>query len=201
MKVTFDLADEKTITNDTVKLAVLIQGAVAEQSRDKLEAAADAITKELVNKDWSFSNFTYSPDGFTFSVTASTRIPAQENDRLAERAAALGKRGQITMTLTDADPSIPLHQKRAAESDLRIALIEKAKAEAEKLGGTVESIAFSRASSQALRGVMAASTYSLSNDASGGGLEGVSLGHSEKMAMNAGITVIIGEKARAQLNG
>jgi hypothetical protein len=200
MKITFDLTDEKTITNDTVKLAVLVTGAVAEQSRDVLETAADAITKQLVNKDWSFSNFTYSTDGFTFSVTASTRIPAQENDRLAERAAQLGTRGKITITLTDADPSIPLHQKREAESNLRVSLIEKAKTEAEKLGGKVDAIAFSRANSQALRGAMMASSYSLSNDATGGGLEGVSLGHSEKMALTASIAVIVGGE-KVPLNG
>jgi hypothetical protein len=133
-------------------------------------------------------------------VTATTRIPANENDRLAERAAQLGMRGKITIQLVEADPSIPLHQKREAESNLRVTLIEKAKAEAVKLGGTVEAIAFGRANSQAMRGAMMASTYALestTNDAMGGG---VSLGHSEKMAMNATITMVIsGDKA--QLNG
>lgn len=200
MKITFDLSDEKTITNDTVKISTLVQGAVADQSRDLLEAAADKITKELVNKDWSFSNFTYSGDGFTFNVTATTRIPASENDRMAERAQTLGLRGKITIQLIEADPSIPLHQKRDAESNLRVSLIEKATAEATKLGGKVDAIAFSRASSQAMRGAMMASTYSLSNDA-GGGLEGVSLGHSEKLAINATVTVIVGEDAKSLLNG
>lgn len=200
MKITFDLTDEKTITNDTVRLTTMITGAVAEQSRDKLEAAADEITKQLVNKDWSFSNFTYSPDGFTFSVTANTRIPAVENDRMAERAAALGARGKITIQLIEADPSIPLHQKRDAESNLRVALIDKATAEAEKLGGVVETIAFSRAQSQALRGIMASSSYS--NEAFGGAAaDNVSLGHSEKIAMTASIIVITGPKAVQQLNG
>lgn len=202
MKITFDLTDEKTITNDTVRLTTLITGAVAEQSRDKLEAAADEITKQLVNKDWSFSNFTYSPDGFTFNVTANTRIPAMENDRMAERAEALGLRGKITIKLVEADPSIPLHQKREAESNLRVALIEKAKEEAKKLGGVVDTISFSRAQSHALRGIMASSSYS--NEAMGGGADAVSLGHSEKIAMTASIIVItgsLGEKAAQQLNG
>lgn len=109
-------------------------------------------------------------------------------------------RGKITIVLVDADPAIPLHQKRDAESNLRVALIEKAKAEAEKLGGNVDAISFSRASSQAMRGAMMASTYSTSNDAMGGGLEGVSMGHSEKMAMNASVVVIVGA-AKSQLNG
>lgn len=199
MKITFDLTDEKTITNDTVRLTTVITGAVADQSRDVLEAAADAITKELVNKDWSFSNFTYSPDGFTFSVTATTRIPAVENDRMAERAVALGARGKITIQLIEADPSIPLHQKRDAESNLRIALIDKATAEATKLGGVVETIAFSRAQSQALRGMMASSSYS--NEAFGGGADAVSLGHSEKIAMTASIIVITGKKDAELLKG
>ena len=205
MKLTFNLADEKTLTNDTVKITALIMGAINKLDRIALEQKAKELSKKLFDKDWAFSNFNYSNDGFSFSVQATVRVDAAENDRLAMRAAEISTKGDLTIDVIDADVNIPLHRRREAESDLRVSLIDKANAEASKLGGTVDEITFSDARSQALSNAysVAASYMETAGGARGAkgpaGPSGESLGHSEKLTMGCVVKVTTGEKR--QLNG
>lgn len=192
MKIKFELTDEVTITNNTVKLTTHISGIIGDKDRPALEAAALELTKKLFDAKWAFSNFTFMPDGFTFNVTASTRIDSKLNDQLEARAEAISERGKLTMTIVDIDDSIPLHQKRDAESDLRIALIDKAAKEAAKLGGRVDEVSFSSARSQSISNsmrAMTASSYSLESTSKGISSDGVSLGHSEKILMSANLVI------------
>jgi hypothetical protein len=204
MKIRFDLTDEVTITNTTVKLTAWVNGVINGQDRPTLEASALELVKKLFpDAKWAFSNFTFQPDGFTFRVQASTRIDATENDQLDKRAAAISDTGKLTLQISNLDASIPLFQKREAESNLRVSLIEKAKLEATKLGGEVKSITFGEVGSQAYANngrAMIASYAMESAVAKGGGADGVSLGHSEKILLSATLVVRTGEQ-KSQLNG
>lgn len=201
MKIKFDLTDEVTITNTTVKITVWIHGVINGQDRPALEAASLEMAQKLFpDAQWAFSNFTFQPDGFTFRVQASTRIDATENDQLEQKAARLSEQGKLTLTIYSMDVSIPLFQKREAESDLRVALIEKAKAEAAKLGGELSAITFGEVGSQSFanngRAMMASASYMESAK----GADSVSLGHSEKIYLNASIVIRTGG-SKGQLNG
>lgn len=202
MKIKFDLTDEVTITNTTVKITAWVNGVINGQDRPALEAASlEMVQKLFPDAKWAFSNFTFQPDGFTFRVQASTRIDATENDQLEQKAAKLSEQGKLTLSIYNLDASIPLFQKREAESNLRVALIEKAKAEAEKLGGELSAITFGEAGSQSFanngRAMMASASYSLE---SAKGADSVSLGHSEKIYLNASIVIRTGG-SKGQLNG
>lgn len=192
MKIKFEMTDEVTITNTTVKISAWIQGVINGQDRPALEAQALELARKLFpDVKWAFSNFTYQPDGFTWRVQASTRIDATLNDQLEVRADQLSESGKVTLTIHHIDASIPLHQKREAESDLRVALIEKAKAEASKLGGNLTEIVFGDIETQRLSNAagMRAASASYMLEAKGAGADGVSLGHSEKIYLSATLTV------------
>jgi hypothetical protein len=196
MKIKFDLTDEVTITNNTVKVTVAITGVINGQDRPALESSA----LELANKffpgaSWAFSNFSFQPDGFTFRVQASTRVDASLNDQLEQKATDLNERGILTLQICDTDTSIPLFQKRDAESDLRLAIIEKAKAEASKLGGSISSIEFKEPGSHRDVYSNGARMASYSLESAGG----PGLGQSEKIYLSAKIEVDTDD--RSQLNG
>lgn len=189
MKIKFEMTDEVTITNTTVKITAWIQGVVNGQERALLEAQALELAKKLFpDAKWAFSNFTYQPDGFTWRVQASTRIDATQNDQLDVRADEVSEAGKLTIQFHAPDASIPLHQKREAESNLRVELINKAKAEAEKLGGTISKVVFGDVETRQLNNAMRASSASYRLEAAGGA-DSVSLGHSEKIYLAATITV------------
>lgn len=185
MKIKFSLTDETTITNTTVKITTWLNGVVANQSRDALEAKCLETAKKLFPEaKWAFSDFTYNPDGLTFRVQASTRIDSTQNDQLAEKAKTASTNGDINIAIQNIDPSIPLYEKRAAESDLRLKMLTKAKEEAGKLGGEVSEIAFEEPNPVNFR----AATYaaSMAFDSAGGA---PALGHSEKINLSATVTV------------
>lgn len=190
MKIKFEMTDEVTITNTTVKITAWIQGVVNGQERPLLEAQALELAKKLFpDAKWAFSNFTYQPDGFTWRVQASTRIDATQNDQLDVRADEVSEAGKLTIQFQSPDASIPLHQKREAESNLRVELISKAKAEAEKLGGTISKVVFGDVETRQLNNAMRAASASYRLEAAGGGADSASLGHSEKIYLAATITV------------
>lgn len=204
MKIKFNLTDEVTITNTTVKVTAWVNGVINGQERPALEAASLELVKKLFPEaKWAFSNFTFQPDGFTFRVQASTRIDATQNDQLEKKAAELSESGKLTLQIYNIDASIPLFQKREAESNLRVALIEKAKAEATKLAGVLTKVEFGEVGSQSFsnngRAMIASASYALESTAKGGGADGVSLGHSEKIYLEASLTVDTATKG--QLNG
>jgi hypothetical protein len=194
MEINFTLTDEKTITNTTVKISGWITGVVNGQDRATLETKSQELANKLFpDVSWAFSNFSY-PDGFTFRVQVATRIDSAQNDQLDARAEEISDKGSLTIAIYDIDASIPLYARREAESDLRIQLIEKIKAEAAKLGGTAETITFSQASSHHVaNATYAAASFSNSaprgvvGDAGPGGPAG--LGHSEKISLSATVKV------------
>lgn len=198
MKIKFELTDEKTIINQTVKISAQISGVINDQDRGQLEQRAQEVAEKLIpGASWAFSNFQFLPDGFTFRISATTRIDSSQNDQLEQKAKAVSN-SKLTVALHNPDVSIPLFQRRAAESEIRIALIDKAKAEAEKLGGKLTRIEFTESNAHAItsNSYRAAST---SFEDAAGGAKG--LGHSEKIQMSANLTITVDEDKRVPLNG
>lgn len=203
MKVTFSLGEEKTVTNETVKVILSINGIVADQTKENIDKSIlDKVLEFLPDKkseDWAFSGFSfYDNRGFRmFAVQASTRIPASENDNLSERARDLSN-DSISVEIANIDLSIPQYRYREAESELRQAILKRAKEEAEKLskayGGSgpkfkVSSVEFEAPITAQPKGMRAApgSAFFESTYSNAGGGEGI--GHSEKTTLNAVVTV------------
>lgn len=191
MKITFELNDEITVTNTTVKITASLRGTILGQDRPKLEARALEAAKRLFpDARWAFSNFNFSSDGLTFSVTATTRVDASENDRLDERVKAASTE-DMKIQIQNIDPSIPDFEIRKSESDLRLRMISLAKEEATKLGGKVSKTKFHAYNMAGMSNAKSA-TYArgFALEAAGAPGDGIpTLGHSEKISLTASISV------------
>ena len=193
MIIRFDVTEETTITNTTVKITAWITGVIGGQDRETLEGKSLELARKLFpDAKWAFSNWTYQPDGFTFRVQATCRIDSSQNDQLDVKTAEISEKGALTIQISNIDASIPLFETRKAESDLRVALIARATEEATKLGGVLSRVVFNNAFSQSLsnssskNATYAAAAFNL--EAAGGAPQ---LGHSEKILLSAEITVSV----------
>lgn len=197
MKVSFTLNDEKTVTNTTVKIIVAISGTINGESRKDIEARCDEIAKKIFpDVKWAFSNFKYNGDGLTFTVSASTRIDATQNDQLASKCAEASN-DSTRIAIQTIDASIPTHDIRTAESDIRINLIKLADEEAKRLGGKVQKVLFNPSytdnySNSRGGGRMMLETAGASYAADNSGSQ---LGHSEKIVISAEVSVKIDKRA------
>lgn len=127
MRYQFTIEDEKTVTNDTVKVMVQVTGPVENDSRDQLEKRARSALKQyLPEADWVFGGFQFSQSaGYPlFVVPASCRIKANLNDDLINRANRFECEEGVRLQVTNLDQSIPMHLIRNAEKDLRFNLLE-----------------------------------------------------------------------------
>ncbi len=191
MKLTFDMMDEKTVTNDTIKVTATIDGLVQGDTKEVIEESIQAAMKELLpDADWAFSNFTFYRRNFPmYSVKASARVLASHDDGLVDRAEKLTT-DKLAIAIENIDHSIPAHRFKEAESELRETLLLRATAEAKKLSEIygqsleVDSIRFGAPTvSQPIR--MASASYLESSvSAKGGGL-----GHSEKTVLSAKVVL------------
>jgi hypothetical protein len=194
MKVRFSLTDETTITNTTVKVTAWITGVVNGETREQIEARALATWKTLFpDVKQSFSNFTYQPDGLTFRVQVATRIDASENDQLDQRAITASN-DTVRITNLQIDPSIPVHDLRKGESDLRVRMLSLAQDEAKKIGGVVSKVNFNPHSGSSIASQkMFNATYAM--EAAGGAAP--ALGHSEKLSLTADVVVKVSDTSFA----
>lgn len=88
MRYTFTLQDEKTLTNETVKVFIKVTGP-ADAERSDLEARArERLEKLLPDADWVFTGLEINrAAGYPlFTTTASARIPVGQNDNLHQKA-------------------------------------------------------------------------------------------------------------------
>lgn len=186
MKIKFDLTDEKTVTNTTVKVNTTVRGTINGETREQIEARClTAVKKVFPDNQWAFSNFNWNADGLTFSVAASTRIDAIKNSGLNDLAKAASDQN-TKVGIQSIDASIPQHDIRRAESALRENIIMIAQKEAEYLSGKVVKVDFSEAPMNSMRSSATMKAASYLEDA---GVGSASLGHSEKVTMTATITV------------
>jgi hypothetical protein len=166
LKITFNLTDETTVTNDTVKLTLYLTGVAGGIARADIDKTCRAAVEKLgltlyEGATWAFSGFHYDNNGLTFGITATTRISADQNDQIEQKAESLST-PTVRIDVQNIDPSIPAWKLREAETKLRQRLIELANKEAESLGGTLSTINFGAANTYAAqRGGNA--TYATSN--------------------------------------
>lgn len=195
MKVRFSITDETTITNTTVKVTAWITGVVNGETREQIEARALATWKTLFpDVKQSFSNFTYQPDGLTFRVQVATRIDASENDQLDQRAVAASN-DTVKITNLQIDPSIPVHDLRKGESDLRVRMLSLAQDEAKKVGGVVLKVNFNPDYSGTRTASHKAFNATYAMEAAGGAAP--ALGHSEKLTLTAEVVVKVSDTSFA----
>ena len=195
MKVRFSLTDETTILNSTVKVTAWITGVVNGETREQIEARALATWKTMFpDVKQAFSNFTYQPDGLTFRVQVATRIDASENDQLDQRAAEASN-DTVKITGLNIDPSIPAHDLRKGESDLRVRMLSLAQDEAKKIGGVVSRVDFNPdlSGNRIASNKMFNATYAM--EAAGGAAP--VLGHSEKLSLTADVVVKVSDTSFA----
>lgn len=189
MKVTFTITDETVVVSNTVKVTVNVSGQVGDDNRAGHEGRAKAITEQFISDaDWAYSNFQYGANGLTFSVNGTCRIPAQDNQDLYAKAQEVSDR-QTTLTVHHIDPSVPARELQEGESRLRKRMLERAKDSAKELGAfKVREIDFTEARSGGAKS-MTFSTANYSVDSA----ESAGLGHSEKIALSADVTVEDGD--------
>lgn len=192
MKISFNLSDDTTVTNDTVKLTLHVSGTVGDRTRADIDKAVrEAVAKLGVQpeKDWAYSGFHYNEGGLTFGITATGRIPAQQDEQLAQKAQNVSD-NSVKIAVMGSDPSIPQHKVRDAESKLRLRLIELARAEAEALSATVSQIEFGAAASfNIAKHYSGNATYAMAMDSVGAPGGGGEIGHTEKVSLSAKVTV------------
>ena len=187
MKIVFDIKDDATITNNTIKVIANVTGVVGDDNKEAVDQRIAAVASALFpNAEWAFSN--YAEQGFTFYAQATTRVDAMENERLDERAESASTK-TTEITIAQIDQSIPQRQMRSEESDLRVRMIGLAKAEAEKLGGTVNEIVFEdvRRMGMSQNSNRAFAATAMLESAVG---EPKGIGHSEKISLGAKVTVV-----------
>lgn len=192
MKIIFGIKEEATVVNNTIKVNCAIGGVIGGDTKEQIDARVLISVKRLFPEaEWSFANYQELTDGFTFRVNASARVEASENERLDERTEEAGDK-VTTIMITDIDNSIPQRQIREEESNLRLRMIELAKAEAEKLSGEVEKIDFCeiiRSDSQfrgaRYMGKEVATMFMDSSDAMQ-----KRIGHSEKISLEAKLEIV-----------
>lgn len=184
MKIKFNIEDETVVTSNTVKVIVNISGQVADGDRASHEARARALAAKFIAADWAYSNFSYGSNGLTFSVTATCRIPAEQNEELHQKAADVSDRS-TTLTINHLDLSVPPRDLAVGESRLRKRMLERAQEAAAELGDfevtEIEFAASYRGGSA--KSMVSNATYSV------GAESGEGLGHSEKIALSGEVTV------------
>lgn len=191
MKLIFEIKEERTIVNNTVKVTCLIKGVIGDDDRGNIDLRVQEVANRLFpDAKWAFSFYQELSDGFTFQVHASTRVDAMQNDRLAERANEACIKG-TNIEISNIDQKIPQRQMREEESSLRIALIAAAKEEAQKLGGRVERIDFTEMARFGSSTVAASSAFYEAKGSGGrpGPAGAAGIGHSEKIALEAKLEI------------
>jgi hypothetical protein len=198
MQYIFEIEDEKTITNETVKVIVTVSGP-ANLPRTEIEKQVREVLHDfLPDADWSYAGLQINKNaGFpTYNSKAGARIKASENGDLYSRAQDYSS-PEATININNIDESIPLYQRREADKELRIALYTKALAEIETLAEVAEgelrirTIDYTAISPTSNAGKFS-NSYSTANAALVGDAVD-SIGYSEKITMSARVVIIDGE--------
>ncbi len=182
MEIRFEISDELTVTNQTIRLHLRVSGQSLSDSKDEIDNRIVTICKKFMDVDWTYSNFTFGNNGMTFSSDAYCRIPSKHNDKLENKVSVVND-NYTAITILDIDSNIPSYDIRDAESDLRLKLIELCKKESEKLSGEIISIDFTDqnlSNQKSLHKSLVANAYSDSHS---------QFGHSQKISMSATVTM------------
>jgi hypothetical protein len=195
MRYVFQLDDEKTVSNDTVKVMLHATGPVDKDSRANLETRVRKALKEfLPDVTWVFGGFTFDESsGYPmFVVPASARISAELNDDLTAKAQRLDSAG-VRLSVYNIDQSIPLHLIRTAEESLRLSLLNLANEELKRVQDatgnsklSIQSFSVTKSHSGGGKGSMSvANSYTMEVGAS----RGDSIEYSEKVFLQAAVVL------------
>ena len=209
--IQFDLSAERTVVNDTVKLTAHIACIVTPDMTDgNLNAGIRDMMTKLVSETqgsdgvkkpvvWNFSGTSRTSHASGMeqvTLMATARVHESDNQSMDKRIREVSKEG-MTITSIVADTAPPSHMIEAAESDLRIVLLQKATTELDAinnaLGGEtyrLGEVSFERSSdddayanSRGSKAFVMAATY---RPPTGG--DDSALGNAVKLTMTANIT-------------
>lgn len=200
MRYQFSITDEKTLENDTVKVVVQINGP-ANEPRARLEQRVRIATAALLPKaDWAYSGLSIATNDYPmFSITASTRIAAADNDDLYRRAANYSLENPeagANIKVIQTDTSMPLFKTREGLREIRQSIYKQALEELQILQSNyvgsgslrIKSIDFIPSfDANALSNVRGTSSSYASNAG------GAAIGSFEKLYLSATVTIIDGE--------
>lgn len=135
--ISLDLAAEKTVVNDTIKVIATISALIRPDQTDAtLRADIRAMMKKLIETaEWQFSNLERStdPSGVErVQITASARVSEGENANLEGRARDVSSPG-LTVANVQVDTTIPQRMLDEAEQALRMDLLAKINQELAKI--------------------------------------------------------------------
>jgi hypothetical protein len=201
------LTDEFTVINDTVKVVATVQALVQPNETDAaLRGNIRETLRKLIDTDkWQISNLQRTADASgveRVSLTASTRVSESENSNLDNRAREASRPG-LNISNVSVDTTTPRAKVEEAERSLRLALLEKARIEADEMnavmgfigqGYRVHQVSYSNNGSgndysngMRSKGVMAMAATATSYG-SGFGDDDV-LGNAQKLSMTAQIVL------------
>lgn len=185
MKVVFNLGEDTTVVNDTIKVTCAITGVIGESNKEQIDERVRAVTHSMFpDADWAYANYSTASDGLTFRVSATTRVPTSAHERLDDRCEEASNQTTL-ITVTNIDTSIPEWQVREEESKLRLRIIDLAHAEAAKIGGLLESVEF-------FDGGPRPNQHTYAVTAMMDGFETKGLGQSAKLSLSAKVQVSCG---------
>ena len=211
--VEFAVRADETVINNTVKLVATVVAMVAgDITEEALRSDVKSTMKKLVDADWQFANMQRNADDSGFervTLNASVRVPETENYNLDNRAKEASRRG-LSITQVDVDTSVPQTMLDEAESKLRITLIQKVRAETDKLeavigtkdGYRIHQLKFAPVQTINTRGassnqymLSASASSSVSKTSYGTGFnDDETLGNASKLSMQ--VTVILARHVR-----
>ena len=134
MKYRFTINDEKTLSNNTVKVTVRLTGP-ANAMRPELERRIrDTLSTFIEDANWVFGGFTINRNQGVplFTATTSARIPVSGNDDLVGRAQD-SSTDEVFLQIVNVDDSIPLHLVREGQEEIRLNLFAKVQEEVIRL--------------------------------------------------------------------
>lgn len=202
--ISLDLAAEKTVVNDTIKVIATISALIRpDQTDTTLRADIRAMMKKLIETaEWQFSNLERStdPSGVErVQITASARVSETENANLEGRARDVSSPG-LTVASVQVDTTIPQRMLDEAEQALRMDLLAKINVELGKINEVMKDdklqpyrvyqVKFQRSSTDLsnafTKGGRGATMLAATSYGSGFDEDGV-LGNAQKITMHASI--------------
>lgn len=197
LSIHLELATDKDVTNDTVKLVATVNASVQPAQRDAdLRKEVHTALREIVQADWNIGQITRFADASgleSVALQASLRVPETENYSLDRRARNASRPG-LQVTRLIGDTSLPLYMIRAAQRDMRDVLVVEAAKEAERLSTVtglkmgVRSIVFSTDNPARSNPHKAMNAYAAASTMVGGASE-ESFGRTEKLFLLAHVII------------
>jgi hypothetical protein len=133
--LTFTLTAEETLTNETVRITVQINGVTGDDDEALNKEVRTRLRQLIDSESWNLSGMVRQRDATgleRFSISATVRVPESENARLFERCEAVSRPG-FKVTVIEQDTSIPTQAIQECKRRLRKRILEDAEEEVKLL--------------------------------------------------------------------